>query len=153
MTQNRRDDIVVSFYTTGRDCVASAKFLYHHKKDHGRYEILITQGIESLLSSFILFKEKGDPLRVIETLKRYRHEYKKFYDHCERLDDAGTLKDPDLKYIINDLSASFFTSTIDARYPKMGLTRFGPSYFPILKAKLIQPIGKLLGLVQKPQNP
>ncbi len=146
LTQNRRDDLVVSFYTTGRDCIDSAKFLYHKKEDSGRYEILLTQGIESLLTSFILFKELEDPLKVIETVKRYRHEYKKFYDHCRRLDVEKVLLDPDLEYIIDDLSASFFSSTIEARYPKVGLFRFMPSYFPLLEEKLIKPIGRQIGL-------
>lgn len=146
LTQNRRDDLVVSFYTTGRDCVDSAKFLYHNKENRGRYEILLTQGIESLLTSFILFKDPDDPLKVIEKLKRYRHEYKRFYDHCRMLDDDKMLVDPDLEYIIGDLSASFFSSTIDARYPKVGLFRFMPSYFPLLEQKLVKPIGKLIGL-------
>lgn len=148
LTQNKRDNLVTSFYTTGRDCVESAKFLYHHKEGRGRYEILLTHGIESLLASFILFKESDDPLKVIEVLKRYRHEYKKFYEHCQKLDSTAILKNVDLEYVINDLSASFFLSTIDARYPKVGLFRFMPSYFPILEEKLIKPLGKLIGLNQ-----
>lgn len=143
LTQNQRDDLVTSFFTTGRDCVESAEFLYHRMAGHGRYEILLIQGIESLLSSFIIFKERGDPLDIIETMKRYRHEYKKFYNHCKHLDDSNVLQDANLEYIINDLSASFSPGTIDARYPKVGLIRFMPSYFPLLKKGLIEPLQKI----------
>lgn len=148
LTQNQRENLVASFYKTGSDCLESARFLYRNRKTHGRYEVLLTHGIESLLTSFIIFKEAGDPLRTIETLKRYRHEYKKFYGHCKRLDDTGIFKDQTLESIIHDMSTSFFPSTIDARYPKVGLAhpRFMPSYFPILKRNLSDPLGRLLGL-------
>ena len=147
LTQNQRQNLVASFYETGKECIESAKFLYHGRKARSRYEILLTQGIESMLTSFLIFKEDGsDPLGVIEKLKSYRHEYRKFYDRCRELDDTGMFKDGDLEYIINDLAVSFFPSTIDARYPKVGSFRFMPSYFPLLEGKLVRPLGRLLGL-------
>jgi hypothetical protein len=148
LVQNQRNNLVASFFATGRDCIESAKFLYEHRKDRGRYEILFTHGIESILTSFIIFKDDGDPLATIETLKHYRHEYRKFYERCRTLDDTGIFDDENLQYIINDLAVSFFPSTIDARYPKVGpgVVRFMPSYFPLLKQRLIKPLGRLLGL-------
>lgn len=148
LAENQRGNLVASFYATGRDCIESAKFLYEHSKDRGRYEILLTHGIESILTSFIIFKENRDPLATIETVKHYRHEYRRFYERCKTLDDTGIFGDKNLEYIINDLAVSFFPSTIDARYPKVGtgVARFMPSYFPLLKEGLIKPLGKLLGL-------
>jgi hypothetical protein len=148
LTQNRRKNLVASFYATGRDCLASAEFLYRHRKRSSRYEILLTQSIESLLTAFILYRDADDPLTVIETLKHYRHDYQRLYDRCEKVDDKGIFRDKELIYIIHDLSILFFPSTIDARYPKVGLGnfRFMSSYFPILRRKLAKPLGKLLGL-------
>src|ERR1700737_438912 len=47
LTQNQRQNLVASFYETGKECIESAKFLYHGRKARSRYEILLTQGIES----------------------------------------------------------------------------------------------------------
>jgi sRNA-binding regulator protein Hfq len=62
LAQNQRQTLVASFYETSKDCIESAKFLYHRRKARSRYEILLTQGIESVLTSFLIFMEDGDPM-------------------------------------------------------------------------------------------
>lgn len=138
MTKFTRNQTIVAYYTKGEACIEDAGFLFQQKRIQV-YGILLLQGVELLLKSFLLIK---DPSVTLDILKnQYSHGYYKIFKKCLELDDEKILSNNSLATSIQMLDDSFERSYVDLRYPNEPRLRKHPTnIFSIINMGLIEPM-------------
>ena len=156
MSRFNKQELATRFFVDGRECITSANNLFHDKErgNRSQYGILLIHGIELLLKSYLLLKNRSLPDesgQIDKYLKKLGHKYKDIYDECKKYGSEITSPlGPDLpvsilEVYLDSLRHTYHEDSVGVRYvQESGLVLFDGTIFTAIEGYLIKPIHALL---------
>ena len=142
-----RPQTAIVYFRRGEDFIKDAQFLFN---SHVEYKtsiiscgLLLLQGIELLLKSFIIIKDKNENFEeVLHYLQyNYGHKYIKIYQKCLALDDDKLISNKELGEDLEFLNDNFADNYVELRYPNSATHRYIPEdIFQDVDNYLIKPL-------------
>lgn len=145
MTAKTNEEVAHLYLIHSRFFLQAAYDLFHLRKQQDTpdlsFGLLLIHGLELALTAFILMKDPKETNKNI--YYKYKHDYKKMYHYSVKLGDD--LLSPELEKLIAILSKNFYTSSVEARFPKGIISKhfFPDNSFTILKEGLIKKVMSL----------
>jgi hypothetical protein len=129
----------MSFYTRGVSCIKDSRFLFENRGATSNFGILLIHGVELLLSSFLLIKDRT--LTAHEIYDKYHHNYRDMLDACKEFDEEKRITSDEVCSYIGFLAERFSPSTADIRFPRYAVLREFPlDLFDILEVNFVDPM-------------
>lgn len=138
-----RSQTAIVYFSRGENCIKDAKFLFENKRSLISCGFLLLQGIELLLKSFIIIKDKNQNFEevLMDLQYNYGHKYVKIYQKCLRLDDKKIISNKKLGEDLKFLNDNFADNYVELRYPKSATNRYMPEeIFQDVDSYLIKPL-------------
>ena len=145
-----RSQTAIVYFRRGEDFIKDAQFLFNSHVEHKTSIIscglLLLQGIELLLKSFAIIKDKNKNFEeVLDDLKyNYRHKYIEIYQKCLALDDDKLISNKELGEDLKFLNDNFADNYVELRYPNSATSRYmSEEVFQDVNNYLIKPLHQL----------
>lgn len=138
MKKFTKNQSAISYYNKGKSCIDDAELLFLQNRKN--YDILLFQGLELLLKSFILMNDGKITMKKLKD--EYGHNCDEAYRHCMTLKNKGIISDPSLELTMKSLR-TYETNPVNLRYQDKTEIRISPDWtsaFKVIKQELIEPI-------------